>query len=484
MAKAKYRFLVVDDEIWILDLIRKLLKDEPQIEVQGCGTAQEAIDLIRASPYRYAVILMDFKLPQMSGADATRAILEINPHQTIAMFSGDLSQEAALESWRAGAADFIEKGSTGIKEKILLSLQKYIESHEIFEDDPTPSENRSIIEQINIAGASPEMAQVATLVQRAAVSDASVLITGESGVGKELIAKAIHDLSLRAKRKYIKENMTAVPNELFESTFFGHTKGSFTGAFENKTGHFKEANGGTIFLDEIGDLCLSHQAKLLRVLESGEFYPVGSNKVEQVNVRVVAATNKNLEASVVDKTFRTDLFYRLNIIRIHIPPLRDRIEDVRPLVESFRKKRKSQQVILSEVIQKFEKYSWPGNIRELYSELTRLHEVFKNEPRITLKHLAPKFFSETSSSQKQKSLMTFEEICNQHKRELVSLIKAHQRRHSNLRDVASEGLKIPYSTLFSKMKALGLVEIKDDAQEKLKNIDQEIKKGDQSENEI
>ena len=460
-AQSKFRFLVVDDEPYVIEAIRELLSAETHIEVHGCESGPAAIELLRQSPYRFAVILMDFKLPNMSGAEATREILKINPHQIVAMHSGDLSQESAVTSWRAGAVDFIYKADIDAKNKILQSLQKYIENGEVFEDEATSSENRAKIEAIGIAGASPEMAQVANVVRVAAKSNASVVITGESGVGKEEIAKAVHRLSARSNRKFIAENMTAIPTELFESTFFGHVKGSFTGATHDKPGHFKVADGGTLFFDEIGDLSLGHQAKLLRVLETGEFYPVGSNKLERVNVRIVAATNVNLEASVADKRFREDLYYRLNVIRIQVPALRDRIEDVRPLVEHFRKRNKTRQVVLTELIRKFEKYSWPGNVRELNAELMRLFEVFKDEPRLTAKHLDPKFFAVSAPSPKQKELMTFEEFDNLTKRELVLLIRAHQRRHTNLRDLASEGLKIPYSTLFSKMKALGLIEIKE-----------------------
>ena len=454
----KYQILIVDDEEQIISSVKSILADLPQIEVVAVNSANAAIELIQKQSHRFAVVLMDYKLPDQSGAEVTKAILKINPYQIVAMYSGDESREAAVDSWRSGAVDFIEKRASPevTRDKINLCLQKYIETAEVFQE-ATPSENRTLIESVGLSGSSAEMAKVATLIIKAASVDATVLITGESGVGKEEVAKAIHRLSKRNNMNFVSENMTAIPHELFESTLFGHVKGSFTGATDNRIGHFKAANGGSIFLDEIGDMRLDQQVKLLRVIQSGEFRPVGSNKLEKVNVRIIAATNKNLEEAVNKKEFRDDLFYRLNIIRIHIPPLRDRIEDIRPLVENYKKIKKSNKVILMEVIKKFEKHSWPGNIRELYSELLRLFEFFNDEPRITLKHIDSKFFNETKISAKQKTELTLEELQKQHEIDEINLIKYHIKNHDSLRDAATEGLKCPYPTMYSRMKKLKMI---------------------------
>lgn len=455
-----YRLLVVDDESEGITSIKRILSSHPEIEVIACASGDEAITLVKNNPYRFAVILMDYKLGKMSGAEATAEIIKINPLQIVVINSGDESREAAVDSWRAGAVDYIEKRSDAetIRTKILLCLKKYIESHEVFEGE-SDTEFKALIQSVGLAGGSAETAQTAKLIQKAAATDAPVLITGESGVGKEEVAKSIHRVSKRSSMNFVAENMTAIPHEIFESTLFGHMKGSFTGAISDKEGLFKKANGGTIFLDEIGDMRLDQQVKLLRVLQSGEFHPVGSNRIEKVNVRIVAATNKNLESAILDKSFRDDLYYRLNIIRIHVPPLRERIEDIRPLIEHFKKSKKySSKVILMEVVKKFEKYAWPGNVRELYAELTRLFEYFNDEPRITLRHLDSKFFADQILTEKQKALLSFEELKERHKKEEIGLIKAHVKKFRNLRDAATEGLKIPYSTLFSKMKSLKLIE--------------------------
>lgn len=455
---AKYKILVVDDEDKIISSIKSILSDQAQVEVVGSTNSSQALELFQKNSQQFALVLMDYRLPDQSGADVTKSILKMNPHQIVAMYSGDESQEAAIESWRSGAVDFIEKRSSAevTKNKINLCLKKYIESSEIFQDS-SQSENRDLIESVGLAGASVEMAKVAYLIKKSASAVCPVLITGESGVGKEEVAKAIHRLSKRQNMQFVSDNMTAIPHDLFESTLFGHVKGSFTGASDHRVGHFKAANGGTIFLDEIGDMKLDQQVKLLRAVQSGEFFPVGSNKLEKVNVRIVAATNRNLEEAVLKKEFREDLFYRLNVIRIHVPSLRDRIDDIRPLVENYKKIKKSDKVILMEVIKKFEKYSWPGNVRELYAELLRLFEFFNDEQRITLKHIDSKFFADTKATEKQKISMSLEEFQKQQEAEEIALIRHNIRKYGSLRDAATEGLKCAYPTMYSRMKKLKII---------------------------
>jgi len=459
-ASGKYRILVVDDEVTTISSVRSLLSSETHIEVAGAASATEALSMVAANPYRFAVILMDYRPTLqmgMSGAEATQKILEINPDQIIAIHSGDTSRQSAMESWRAGAADFLEKTSSPdvIRAKMLACLQKYIEGSEVFEDFSS-SENRRLIESVGLAGASPEMAKVAGLIEKAAAGEAPVLITGESGSGKEEVAKAIHRLSRRKSMPFVAVNVGAVTKNLFESAMFGHLKGSFTNAVADSAGFFRRASHGTLFLDEIGELQNDEQVKFLRVLQEKEFYPVGASKAEKANVRVIAATNKNLEAAIADKTFREDLFYRLDVIRIEVPPLRERMEDVRPLVEHFRRTQGKNRVFLMEVIEKFEAFPWPGNVRQLYSELTKLCELLPDEPKITLKHLDSKFFAESAAKKKMKDLIDYEQLRNQQKSEEIQLIKQHLRLHGNIRDAASEGLRVPYSTLHSRMRALNI----------------------------
>ena len=454
----KYKILLVDDEPAILTSVQNLLSDQPEVEIEIAKTSEEVSTLFGKNPYQFAIVLMDFNLAGTSGADLTKEIIKLNPHQIVAMYSGDESQKAAIESWRSGAVDFIEKrlSPEETKRKINLSLKKYAESAEIFNAAPTSS-YKETIESIGLSGGSSSMAKIAEYIRRAANTEACVLITGESGVGKEEVAKAIHRLSKRSSMPFVAENMSAITKELFESKMFGHVKGSFTGATENHQGLFKKAHCGTLFMDEIGDMPLEQQVKLLRAIQEGEFFPVGSSKIEKVNVRLIVATNKELEKEVLNKTFRQDLFYRLNIINIKVPPLRDRIEDIRPLVETFKRKNKIRQVFLMEVLKKFESYAWPGNVRELYSELIRLTSVFQDEARITIKHLDSKFFDTSQITDKQKMNLTLADF-HQHNEEAErKLILEMVKKYRTLRLAAAEGLKVPYSTLQSRIKKLNLI---------------------------
>jgi DNA-binding NtrC family response regulator len=255
-------------------------------------------------------------------------------------------------------------------------------------------------------GSSPAMQQVFDAIKKVASTDSTVLITGESGTGKELVAKAIHYLSNRSKQALIPVNCGAIPQDLLESELFGHIKGAFTGANSNRQGRFELASGGTIFLDEIGDMPLALQVKLLRVLQERKFEPVGSAKSISVDVRVIAATNKDLEAAVKDKTFREDLFYRLNVIPIHLPPLRERKSDIPLLIEHFAKrfnkdKKRNVSFDSQEVLDVLLRYDWPGNIRELENLVERL-VVFANDDKVQLQDLPPKIFErvELASSPK------------------------------------------------------------------------------------
>ena len=457
---SRFKILVVDDEPTVIDGLKQFMGFDPSISIQSATTANAAIELVRTSPYQFALILMDYRLPDMSGADATKEILKLNPDQIIAMNSGDESREAAIESWQAGAVDYIEKrwSPDKIKSRIVACLQKYRESSELYEDQVI-STAPEVIQSVGIIGASAELAKVSEKIKKAAASEAPVLILGESGVGKEEVAKAVHRNSKRNQMNFVVENMTAIPSELFESTLFGHVKGAFTGALFDRPGLLKKAHGGTLFLDEIGDMKLDQQVKLLRVLQTGEFYPVGSNKLEKVNVRIISATNVNLNQAMFEKRFREDLFFRLNTFEILVPPLRQRPEDIRPLIEHFKKiKNYRGKVILLEAVKKLERYNWPGNVRELFAELTKLFEYFKDEPKITLKHLDAKFFEASALNPKSNELMSMEELKTIQRTEEVNLIKSHLKKYKNVRDAASEGLKIPYTTLFSKLKSLKIIE--------------------------
>ena len=251
---SRFKILVVDDEPTVIDGLKQFMGFDPSISIQSATTANAAIELVRTSPYQFALILMDYRLPDMSGADATKEILKLNPDQIIAMNSGDESREAAIESWQAGAVDYIEKrwSPDKIKSRIVACLQKYRESSELYEDQVI-STAPEVIQSVGIIGASAELAKVSEKIKKAAASEAPVLILGESGVGKEEVAKAVHRNSKRNQMNFVVENMTAIPSELFESTLFGHVKGAFTGALFDRPGLLKKAHGGTLFLERIGN---------------------------------------------------------------------------------------------------------------------------------------------------------------------------------------------------------------------------------------
>ena len=457
-ASKAYKILAVDDETRVLDSIREILKNNSEYVLETAESGLEAIRLIQKAPRKYAVILVDYLMPQMNGAETTKELLKINPDLLIAMHSGDISREALKESLLAGAVDFFEKGlpNSDLKQKIKAFCQKYEESIQALEEEETETSSESLIQSSGMFGASDELAIVAGKILKAAQIDTPILILGETGTGKEVVAKAIHRLSKRNNFNFIPVNMSAITSELFESQMFGHLKGSFTGAISNNIGHFKAANFGTIFLDEIGEMPIENQAKLLRVLQEKEVHAVGALKPEKINSRVVAATNVNIEEAVHDGLFRQDLYYRLNIFPIEIPPLRNRPKDIKSLVIHFKKKYKGEgKVILMEVIHKFEKYSWPGNIRELEAEVQKLIEIIPDN-KITLKHLDSKFFDNKNLNTTDFTNYSYDEFKEMQKQTEVEYITSQFKRFKSRREAASEGFKMPVSTLRDRLQALNL----------------------------
>jgi DNA-binding NtrC family response regulator len=313
-------------------------------------------------------------MPETMGDVAASMIREKFPNQQIAMLSCDLTRDAVKQSLRAGAVDFIEKSSA--PEEILNRVQLYCERYEALlktirkANTRSKSENQKLIESIGLIGQSTEMAELALKVQKlAAVSDVSVLIRGESGTGKERIARALHDLSSRRAKPFVAINCAAIPRELLESELFGHKKGAFTGAINDREGKFFAANGGTIFLDEIGDMPMELQSKLLRVLQERFVEPVGSTIAKKIDVRILSATHKNLQILVANGSFRADLMFRLNAVEVAIPALRERLDDIEPLVEhfteAFNRKYGTSKYFQRRTLEILRRYPWPGNVREL-----------------------------------------------------------------------------------------------------------------------
>lgn len=335
--------------------------------------AEEAIASLQKE--KSDLVLAEVRQNGMSGIDFLKRLRQLDPNFVVILFSGITTTSQVIEAMRLGAYDVMGKEKLpyelrSVVESALRSLEARRTTREQVREVSTDSIQETII------GRSQPMQDVFKMIGRVARSDAPVMITGESGCGKELVAGAVHKFSPRVQKEFVAINVTAIPDSLLESEIFGHEKGSFTGAVSQRVGRFEQCDGGTLFLDEIGDMPLAVQSKLLRVLQEGQFSRVGSNQTLKCDVRVLAATNKDLEAEVEKGTFREDLFYRLNVVRIHIPPLRERREDVRLLAEFFLQRissrRRGQAMRFTEDALSFlEAYDWPGNVRELENTIQR-----------------------------------------------------------------------------------------------------------------
>ena len=364
------RVLVVDDEKGIREALQQVLEYE-KIEVQACASGAEA--LVRYAEFRPHLVFLDVKMQGMDGLETLRKLRELDPRAQVVMISGHGTIQTAVEATQLGAYDFLEKPLD--TDRILLTLRNALQHLDLTSENVRLK--AEVHAQYEIVGSSRGVKQVIERIEKVAPTAARVLITGENGTGKELVARAIHTLSPRVRGPFVEVNCAAIPTELIESELFGHMKGSFTGAFADRAGKFELADGGTLFLDEIGDMSLSAQAKVLRALEEGVISRVGSGKTLEVDVRVVAATNKDLQAEIAAGRFREDLLYRLNVVPIDVPPLRARRGDVPQLVEHFvaqlgRTGGLAAKRFDPEAVKRLAAYDWPGNIRELRNAIERL----------------------------------------------------------------------------------------------------------------
>jgi len=449
-----HKILLVDDDQMIAEDFKRTLVSETMFELSWVSSGAEAIKAISKTPRGYSVIIMDYLMPEMDGAETTKELLKINPDLLIAMYSGDQTREAIKTSHSAGAVEFLDKGisQSRLIESLKSFCKKFEDTYQVLQSEDSPNQLEEIIKSVGMIGRSPKLAETARIIKSAAPSDCNVVIFGETGTGKELIARAIHNLSLRKTRPFIPINVATLSPELFESEMFGHIKGSFTGAVTDKVGKFKLAHGGTIFLDEIAELKPDLQARLLRVLQDGDFFPVGSNKPEKVDVRVIAASNIELEKAVKSGNFREDLFYRLNVLKIKTYPLRERIEDIRPLVLFFQRKHKgSEKVILLKTIKLMELYKWRGNIRELENEVERLMNTVSAN-KIEPVHLDAKFFLDENQVSGTPQIRDFNELHIFMRNLEKTLISDSIKKAKNNLKLASEVLGIGYSTLRAKTK--------------------------------
>lgn len=386
------KILIVDDEIGIRNSLRAILEDEGY-EVETAASGEECLQLVEKTSF--TCILLDIWLPGIDGLETLESLRNQEIDSAIVMISGHGTIETAVTATKLGAFDFIEKPLS--VEKTLLTIRNAIRAREL------ELKNAQLTQTLNqeyvMIGDSVAIRALRKQISIVAPTDGRVLIQGESGTGKELVARAIHNQSKRKDKAFIEVNSAAIPEELVESELFGYVKGAFSGATQTKKGKFELADEGTIFFDEIGDMSQRVQAKLLRVLEESRFEPLGSNTFVKVNVRIISATNKNLDELIESGNFRHDLFYRLNVIPFQVPPLRERLEDIPLLVEHFNQRfslayGKKPKEFTESAIQAMQDYSWPGNVRELKNTVERII-IMKTKQKITADDL-PSFESDNS----------------------------------------------------------------------------------------
>ena len=374
----KARILVVDDEAEIRRSVRMILEYEGH-DVQEASSGPEALALVQREPPD--LVFLDIKMPGMDGLEVLQKMREMNEALPIVIISGHATVSTAVEATKLGAFDFIEKPLSS--ERVLVTIRNVLDQSRLA--DENRSLKRAVEARHQMVGESPALRQIWDAIKRAAPTNATVLLLGESGVGKELVARAIHRNSLRSRERFVQVNCAAIPEELIESELFGHEKGSFTGATEKQIGKFEQADRGTIFLDEVGDMSAKTQAKVLRVLQEGEVERLGSARTIKVDVRVIAATNKDLEAEIEKGNFREDLYFRLSVIPIRVPPLRDRRDDIPVLVRHFvdvfsRDNNRRPQRFTAAALEYLQKARWKGNVRELKNTVERLLIMTPGDP--------------------------------------------------------------------------------------------------------
>src|SRR5271154_25822 len=374
------KLLLIDDEADVQYSFRRIF-DLPEIELTTANSGEEGLKLIpRLKP---DLVIMDVRMGGMSGLETLRRLRQSDAKQMVIMMTAYGTTQTAIEAMKLGAYDYLLKpfDVPRLKQIVLNALKAARDMRQVVSYQPLlESEDYDV----GIIGRSEAMQNVFKIVGQLAGSNATALITGESGTGKELVARAVYHHSKRSDRPFLAINCAAIPENLLESELFGHEKGAFTGAAAQRIGKFEQCDGGTIFLDEIGDMALATQAKILRVLQSGSFERVGGNQSIKVDVRVIAATHKRLEQAVAAREFREDLFYRLNVVRIHIPPLRERREDIALLINYFLKKfaraqNRPPKSILPSATEMLERFHWPGNVRELENVIQRATVMAKSD---------------------------------------------------------------------------------------------------------
>ncbi|MBW1721295.1 MAG: sigma-54-dependent Fis family transcriptional regulator [Deltaproteobacteria bacterium] len=445
--------LIVDDEESILQSLEGILVDEG-FDVIRASSGEEALE--RIEEVLPDLVLLDIWMPDMDGIQTLVRIKKLHPHLQVVMMSGHGNIETAVKATKLGAYDFIEKPLS--LDKVLLSINNALDYYRLEEEISLLKERDK--NRYRITGESEAIRKLKEQIQIVAPTDAWVLISGENGTGKELVAHTIHRLSKRSRKPMVEVNCAAIPEELIESELFGHEKGAFTGAGAMKKGKFDLAHEGTLFLDEIGDMSLKAQSKTLRILQEQKFERVGGSRTIHVDVRVIAATNKDLEAEIEKGNFREDLYFRLNVIPIKVPPLRERVEDIPQLVEEFlaeiaRNTNLKGKVFSGEALEILKKYHWPGNVRELRNLVERL-VIMTPDRVIQAKDIPPPFNRQSEGEdgfERGLDAATFKEA--KMRFEKAFLEKKLREFNGNISQTA-EAIGVERSNLHRKIKAYGL----------------------------
>ena len=461
----KAKILIIDDDRDVQELISSFFRVR-NYEIIPYDDAQKALEDLTQAKVQCDVIITDLMLPGISGIEFTQRMKSLGHTVPIILITANKKVEVAVEAIGAGAYDFVVKPLHF--PQLLVSVERALYLTEVKEENSTLKnlvqlqEGPTSLE--GVVGKSQGIKNALDLARRVAKSSANILITGESGTGKEVIAKAIHAMGARKKAPFIAINCSAIPENLLESELFGHAKGSFTGASDKKMGLFEEAEGGTLFLDEIGDLSLALQAKLLRVLQEKKIKRIGENQFRSVNARILSATHKNLRQEIQDKKFREDLFFRLNVIPIWIPPLRERKEDILPLAEFFLRKFSALngtrvKQFRKDALEYLMNKEWPGNVRELENTVERAvvlsnSDIIRLEDVVTLvqgSEVAVEDVGFRFPTNSQSKILTVEELVNKYVQHVLEL-------NHGVKEKTAKDLQIDRKTLYRRLREMDSVE--------------------------
>ena len=446
-----HNILIVDDEKQIRASLKGVLEDEGY-KAAVAESGEACLEILKK--HNFEVVLLDVWLPQMDGLETLQKVRMTEDPPEVIMISGHGTIETAVRATKLGAYDFLEKPLS--LEKTLILVKNAIDARRL------RGENRDLKKQVQskseLVGQSVPLKALRQQISLMAPTNGRVLIYGESGTGKELVALAIHAQSLRKEAMFVEVNCAAIPEDLIESELFGHRKGSFPGALEDKQGKFQKADSGTLFLDDVGDMSLKTQAKVLRILEEQRFIRVGEDEAITVDTRVIAATNKNLEEEISRGNFREDLFYRLNVIPFYVPPLRERQEDIPLLARHFLREisaaySRRPKDITDDAIETLMRYSWPGNVRELRNVIERMIIMNPTAVKIDRKHLPPLVYRDGKPKAAAREFTTLHQARAAYERDYI--LKKLDENHGNISRTA-EVLGLERSHLYRKMKALGI----------------------------